>query len=56
MSQRVISLLKKYCFNNRISMTLKIIITPLHSLFNAAFHVNDKFCVENMDILANMNP
>ena len=33
---------KKYRFNNYIRMTLKVVITPLHLLFNIAFHVNNK--------------
>ena len=35
-------------------MTLKVVLTPLHLLFNVAFHVDNKVCVENMHILANM--
>ena len=51
MNQRVMLLFqKKYCFNNRIRMTLKVIITPLYLLFNVAFHVDNKFCVEYMHI------
>ena len=33
---------KKYRFNNYIRMTLKVVITPPHLLFNVAFHVNNK--------------
>ena len=47
---------KKYRFNSRIKITLKVVITPLHLLFYVAFHVDNKFCVENMHILANMRP
>ena len=37
-------------------MTLKVVITPLHLLFDVVFHVDNKSCVENMYILANMIP
>ena len=33
---------KKYRFNNCIIMTLKVVITPLHLLFNVAFRVDNK--------------
>ena len=33
---------KKYRFNNRIRMTLKVVIAPLHLLFNVAFHGDKK--------------
>ena len=52
MSQRVTSLLQKCRFNNRVRMILKVVIT---STSTVAFHVDDKFCVENIHILANMN-
>ena len=45
---------KKYRFNNRIRITLKVVITPFHLPFNVAFHVDNKVWVENMHILANM--
>ena len=47
---------KKYRFNNRIRMNLKVVITPLYLLNNVVFHVDNKFCVENMHILANLTP
>ena len=34
--------LEKYRFNNRIRMTLKVAITPLHLLFKVFFHVYNK--------------
>ena len=37
-------------------MNLKVVMTPLHLLFNVAFHVDNKFCLENIHILANMTP
>ena len=45
---------KKYCFNNRIRMTLKVVIIPLHLLLNVALHVDKEFWVENRHISANM--
>ena len=33
---------KKYRFNNRIRMNLKVVISPLHLLFSIAFHVDKK--------------
>ena len=33
---------KKYCFNNCIKMTLKVVVTPLYLLFNVAFRVDNK--------------
>ena len=33
---------KKYRFNNRIRMTLRVVIAPLHLLFNVAFHADNK--------------
>ena len=33
---------KQYRFNNRIRMTLKILITPLHLLFDVGFHLDNK--------------
>ena len=47
---------KKYRFNNRIRLTLKVVVIPLYILFNGASHVDNKVCVENMHILANMRP
>ena len=44
---------KKYRFNNYIRMTLKVVITPLHPLFNVALHVNNKVWLENKHILLN---
>ena len=35
-------------------MILKVVITPLHLFSNVAFHGDNKVCVENMHILANM--
>ena len=48
-----VSPLKKYCSNNRIRMTLKILITPLLLLFHVKLHVDNRICIENMHILAN---
>ena len=45
---------KQYHFNNRIRMTLKVVTTPLHLLFDVDFDVDNKVLVENMHILANM--
>ena len=45
---------KKYRFNNRLGMTLKVVITPLYLLYNVVFYVDNTFCVENMQILANI--
>ena len=45
---------KKYLFNIRIRVTLKVVIRPLPLLFNLAFHVDNKVWVENMHILADM--
>ena len=33
---------KKCCFNNRIRMTLKVVVTPLYLLFNVAFRADNK--------------
>ena len=33
---------KKYRFNNRIRMTVKVVITPPHLLVNEAFYVDNK--------------
>ena len=33
---------KKYCFNNCIKMTLKVVVTPFYLLFNVAFRVDNK--------------
>ena len=52
MSQGVMSLLQK-SFSNRIRMTLKTLMIPLYLRFSVAFHVYNKFCVENKHILAN---
>ena len=41
-SQRLMSPLQKISFQNRIRMPLKIVITPLHLLFNIAVHVENK--------------
>ena len=57
MSQKMMPLLqKKYLFNNRIRIILKVAIKLLDLIFNVACHVDNKFCVENMHILANMRP
>ena len=40
--KRDVTTSKKDRFNNRIRMNLKVVITPLHLLFNVAFHVNNK--------------
>ena len=53
MSQGVMSLLQKSIFST-LEMTLKVVITPLHLLFGVVFYVDDKFCVKNINILANM--
>ena len=42
MSKSDVTTSKKYRFNNRIKMTLKVVITPLHLLFNVAFCVDYK--------------
>ena len=42
--------LKIYCFNNRIRVTLKVVITPLQLLFDVAFNVDNRFCVANTHI------
>ena len=41
---------KKYRFNSRIKITLKVVITPLHLLFYVAFNVDDRICMENIHI------
>ena len=33
---------KTYYFNNRIKMTLTVLITPPHLLFNVAVHVHNE--------------
>ena len=35
---------------------LKVVTIPLHPLFDVAFYVDNKFCVENMHILEHMRP
>ena len=39
---------EKYYFNNRIRMTLKVVVTPIYLFFNVAFHVDNKISVENI--------
>ena len=39
-SKSDVTLSKRYCLNNCIRMTLKVVIRPLHLLFNIAFYVD----------------
>ena len=45
MSQSDATPTKKYCFANHIRMTLDVVLTPLHPLFNVPFHVDDESCL-----------
>ena len=38
---------KKYRFYNRIIMTSKVVVTPLHLLFGVAFHVDNNVSAKN---------
>ena len=43
---------KKYRFNNRIRMTLRVVIAPLHLLFNVAFHADNKKFASKVGLLS----